>query len=92
MARIAYNATTVGGKMKAEAVDHIRKARDLLTRASALANSITAGGVTPALLESSAEFGVAAGQGASFYTALNNMKTNAAAISDAAIADVDQGG
>jgi hypothetical protein len=92
MARIVYNSTTIGGKMVAEAVDHIRKGRDLLTRASALANSISAGGVTPALLESSPEFGVVVGQGSNFYTAVNNMKTNAATVSDTAIADIDQGG
>ena len=92
MARIAYNATTIGGSMVAQGVDHIRKGRDLLARATALANSISAGGATPALLESSAEFGVVVGQGASFYAAVNGMKTNAATVADTAIADIDQGG
>lgn len=92
MARITYNATTIGGIMVAEAVDHIRKGRDLLTRAKALADSMSGGGVTPALLEGSAEFGVAVGSGAAFYTAVGNMKTNAATVSDSAIADIDAGG
>ena len=92
MARITYNATTIGGKMIAQGVDDIRKGRDLIARAVSLANSISAGGATPALLESSPEFGVAVGAGATFYTALNNMKTNAATVSDTAIADLDNGG
>lgn len=92
MARITYNAVTIGGKMIAEGMDHIRKGRDLLGRAKSLADSVSGGGVTPALLESSAEFGVATGQGAAFYTAIGNAKTNSATVSDAAIADLDNGG
>jgi hypothetical protein len=92
MARITYNATTIGGKMVAEGIDQIRKGRDLLTRAKSLADSISAGGVTPALLEASPEFGVAVGSGATFYTAIGNAKTNSAVVSDAAIADLDNGG
>lgn len=92
MARITYNAVTIGGKMVAEAIDHIRKGRDLLNRAKVLADSVSGGGVTPALLEGSAEFGVATGQGSTFYTAVGNAKTNAATVSDSAIADLDNGG
>ncbi len=91
MARISYNTSTIGGSMVAEAVDHIRKGRDLLNRAVAIANAKSGGGVTPANLESSAEFGVATGEGSTFYTAINNMKTNAATVSDTAIADLDNG-
>jgi hypothetical protein len=98
MARITYNADSVGGIMLARGVDHIRKGRDLISRAKSLADSISAGGVTPALIEGQPEFGVpvhatAPGTyGALFYTALGNMKTNAATVSDAAIADLDNGG
>jgi len=92
MARIGYSATTIGGKMVAEAADHISKAQDLLARAKSLADSVSGGGVTPAALEGSAEFGVVAGQGSNFYTAIGNMKTNAATVSDSALADIDQGG
>jgi len=92
MARITYNATTIGGTMVAEGIDHIRKGRDLLMRAKSLAASVSAGGTTPALLESSAEFGVLASQGGAFYTAIDNAKTNAATVTDAAIADLDNGG
>lgn len=91
MPRILYNTETIGGQMIAEAVDHFRKGRDLLNRAVGIANSKSAGGVTPVDLESSAEFGVATGSGSAFYTAINNMKTNAATVSDTAIADLDNG-
>lgn len=46
--------------MVAEGVDHIRKGRECLERATSLMNSISAGGATPALLEASLEFGVTA--------------------------------
>ena len=92
MARITYNTTTVGGKLVAQAVANVRNARDELNRVVAMMNSMTAGGVTPALLESSAEFGVAVGQGANFYAAINNMKANTATVSDSAIGDIDNGG
>jgi hypothetical protein len=91
MARITFSSATIGGKMVAEGVDHIRKGRECLERAVALANSISAGGATPALLESSVEFNVAVGQGAEFYTAVNGMKVSAATVTDSAIADIDMG-
>ena len=92
MARITYDASKIGGIMVAEAVDHIAKAQDLLDRAKSLADSISAGGVTPAALEGSAEFGVATTLGDEFYAALAAMKTNAATVTVAAIADLDMGG
>ena len=92
MVRVTYSSATIGGTMVAEGVDHIRKGRELLERATSLMNSISAGGATPALLESSVEFGVAVGQGSAFYSAVNEMKVNAAAVTDAAIADIDMGG
>ena len=91
MARITYDPATIGGAMVAEGVDHIRKGRECLERAKSLADSISGGGTTPALLESSPVFSVVEGSGSSFYTALNNMKTNAATVTDGAIADIDMG-
>lgn len=92
MARTSYNSTTIGGIMVAEAVDHISKAKALLNRAKALADSITGGGVTPALLEGSVEFNVVSGQGSNLYTAISNMKANVGAVTDSAISDIDMGG
>ena len=92
MARIVYGSTTIGGLMVAEAVNHVRMAKDILNRAKSLADSISGGGVTPVNLESSAEFNVISGQGSNFYTAISNMKANIASITDSAIADIDMGG
>ena len=92
MARITYDASKIGGIMVAEAVDHIAKAQALLSRAKSLADSITGGGVTPESLEASPEFGVAAGLGDEFYSAIAAMKTNAATVTVASIADIDMGG
>lgn len=91
MARVTFNSATIGGAMVAEGVDHIRKGREALERATALMNAISAGGATPALLEASVEFGVAASQGSAFYDAVNTMKVNAATVTYAAIADIDMG-
>jgi hypothetical protein len=92
MARITYDPLKIGSVMVAEAVDHIAKAQALLARAKSLADSISAGGAQAANLEGCAEFGVAASQGSAFYSAVAAMKTNAATVTAAAIADVDQGG
>ena len=92
MARIVYGSTTIGGLMVAEAVNHVRMAKDILNRVKSLADSISGGGVTPANLESSTEFNVVSGQGGNFYTAVSNMKANIASITDSAIADIDMGG
>lgn len=91
MARITYDSSKIGGALVAQAVDHIRKAQECLERAVAMANSIAAGGTTPALLEASPEFGVAAGQGSTFYTAVNNMKVSALTVTAASIGDLDMG-
>ena len=92
MARITYDASKIGGVMVAEAVDHIAKAQYLLARAKTLADAITAGGTVAANLESSPEFGVAVGGGQAFYDAVSTMKANAATVTAASIADIDQGG
>lgn len=89
--RVSYNAATIGGALVAEGVDHLRKGRECLERAVSMANSVCDGGLTPALLEASTEFGVATAKGSAFYTALGNMKTNSATGTDAAIADLDMG-
>lgn len=91
MSRITFSSATIGGAMVAEGVDHIRKGRECLERATSLMNSISAGGATPSLLESSVEFGVATSQGQAFYDAVNGMKVNAATVTDATIADIDMG-
>ena len=91
MARIPYSSTTIGGSMLAEAVNHVRKARDILARTKALVESVSVGGTVMTNLEGSAEFNVASGKGSSFYDAVSNMKANCDVITDAAIAEIDMG-
>ena len=93
MARITYNeSVTFGGLILAEAVDHLIQAQQKLSRVKSLADSLSAGGASPALLEGSAEFGVKTGDGAAFYAAVADMKTNAGTVTASALADLDQGG
>lgn len=92
-ARIAYNgALVVGGKLVADAVKNLIAAREQLDRAVAVANAISGGGVTPTNLEGSPEFNVGAGQGAAFYTAISDTKTNLASIAATTLANLDPGG
>lgn len=90
--RVNYDASKIGSKLVAEGIDHLIKARAALLRAKSLADALSSGGVTPAALEGSAEFGVNTGEGSAFYTALNVVKTNLATITDLSLANLDAGG
>ena len=85
-ARIGYTNTPV--KL---AVNYIILAQQQLARAKAEADCITGGGVTPANLEGSAEFGVTSGQGSVFYTCFTGMAANLAAVTASELAKLDQG-
>lgn len=90
--RYVYNAgAQVGGAHIANATRFVIEAQQEINRAVAVANQVTGGGGTPANLEGSAEFGVGVGQGANFYTAINNLKTLLAAITPASLGDLDAG-
>lgn len=90
--RIIYNALAVGGIHLANAARYAILAKQEIARAKAIADSVTAGGVTPANLEGTSEFAAAAGQGSALYTAIANLNTNLATATAAQLADVDQGG
>lgn len=94
MARIVYSPTTVGGLMLSEAVDHIRKGRDLLVRAKALADAVTGAGSDVAKLEGDTAFGVpaVAGNGSLCYYGLSDFKTACDTATDALIGQLDMGG
>lgn len=92
MARIVYDASKIGSKLVAEAVDLIAQAQYKIGRAKALADSITNGGASPAALEGSPEFGVAIGSGAAFYSAVSAVRANALLVTAQSIADLDNGG
>ena len=90
--RLTYNASAaMGGQNVAVAVRYIQLAQQAIASAVTVANSITGGGVTGANLEGSPEFGCAAGQGANFYTAINNLKTNLATVTATEIGDLFAG-
>ena len=91
--RFSYNATAdIGGIHVANAARYAILAQQEINRAVEIANQMTGGGVTPVNLEGAPEFGLAVGQGATFYTALNNLKTNLAVVTSAQLANLDAGG
>jgi len=84
--RIVYSTTAVAGGMHlANAVRLAVAAQQEINLAVQVANQVTAGGVTPANLEGSGEFGAAAGQGATLLTAMTNLQTDLNAIAAAQI-------
>jgi hypothetical protein len=91
MTRIVYDKTSPFGGLFSIDVSALVKATSDMKRIKAVADSLTAGGVTPANLEvpGCKEFGVAAGQGVAFYADLQNILAGLAAITT--LADLDQG-
>ena len=90
--RITYaTSNPVGGQHVAVAVRYIEMAQQEIALAMQVANSLTGGGVTPANLEGSTEFGAAVGQGAALYTAMNNLKANLATVTAAQLGDLFSG-
>ena len=90
---MTYAPTAIGGVMLAEAINHIRAARDIMNRANALMNAVTSANSNDlASLEGSVEFGVSAGNGSLFYTSVNNMNTTLSGCTDGMIASLDMGG
>lgn len=90
--RITYNtAAANGGQHVATAVRYTEMAQQEIALAMQVANSVTAGGVTAANLEGSAEFGAASGKGQALYDAMNNFKTNLASVTTTALGDLYAG-
>lgn len=90
--RITYATTAQsGGIHLANAVRYAQLAQQEIALAVGVANSITGGGVTPANLEGSAEFGAATGQGSNLYTAMSNFKANLSTVTTAQISDLYTG-
>lgn len=92
MARIQYDPGTIGGTMIAQAVDHIRKAKDLLDRAKWLADQRSNGGADKPELVGCAEFAVGLDQGAVFYDAIGGLIFYAAQLTANDLAALDMGG
>jgi hypothetical protein len=88
--RIAYGPTSLGGQHLAAAARYIILAQQEIERAKAIADAITGGGVTPANLTASSDFGTVS-DGAGLYTAIGNLNTNLATVTTAQLAALDQG-
>lgn len=93
MAQIPYDQTSPFGSKVYLAIQELRDAQYKILRCIDAANDLTGGGVTPANLEGSKQFGVASGQGANFYNALQSIKSAIIAGGNAlqATVDLDQG-
>lgn len=94
MAHIAYNRNTAFGSLASSAVSRLVQLQFDIAHVMNAANSMTAGGATPANLESgdgALNFGVPVGQGANFYGNLQSIKAGLDAIASATIADMDLG-
>jgi hypothetical protein len=90
--RITYNQTASGGQHLSLAIHYATLALQEANRAQTIASAVTAGGVTQANLENSAEFGAATGQGATLYSAMITLQTDLQAIQTAQLlANLDQG-
>jgi hypothetical protein len=96
MATIGYNIASPFGAKVSSSVSALKLAQTNVARCIDMANDLTVGGTVPANLEGSAQFGVAVGQGANFYNALQAL---AAAVFSSpanrtpiqATVDLDQG-
>lgn len=96
MANIGYNGTSPFGARILTCIRDIKDAQAQLQRCIDMANNMTNGGTTPANLEGSTQFGVAAGQGLNFYNALASLNSALFAVPASrtplqASIDLDQG-
>lgn len=89
MARLTFVRTSPFGSQVNQIVNGLVYAQQHLVEIKKVADLLTAGGASPAGLEGSAEFGVASGQGAAFYTDLQSIIAGVNAI--ACLPDLDQG-
>lgn len=89
-ARISYSTTASGGIHLANFARYMILAEQELTRAYNIAVQVTAGGVTPANLEGSSEFGVTVGQGAVLQSAMIAFNSAVAALNTSVAANLSQ--
>jgi hypothetical protein len=96
MARVKYDQTTPFGSKMYLTIQAFKTIQANLPRIKQVADAMTGGGATPAALEGSAEFGVAVGQGANFYSAIQSLDAAAFTTPSSwtpvqATIDLDQG-
>jgi len=91
MAYIAIDRTKLISNEIAELVNQAIEFKQRAARVMSLINSVTAGGATPANLESG-DGGVPAGQGATVYSTVHDVIWyNANAMSDSLMSSLDRG-
>lgn len=84
MSIILYSATTVGGKLTAEAVARLKSCVDDLSMLKEMMDQATGGGATASLLEGHPLFGVGTGDGQNFYDTVVGLKV---AVSESTVPD-----
>lgn len=90
--RILFDDSTLGGGMIKRAANYLILAQYELSRAKALADAVTGGGVTKTNLDGSSEFGTTVVDGTSLYDWIANAKANAASVTSAELAKIDHNG
>lgn len=89
--RIQYGSSSIGGIHQANAVRYTILAQQEQLRAKAWMDSITANGVTPANLDSNADFGTTGANGAVLYSAAVTLNTALQALNSALLSNLDPG-
>jgi len=90
MSRIILPANTLVGRKLLNINVQIIDAANAVSRLKAIADQITNNGVSPALLESSPESSVPAGQGNAIYSGIGQIKTALDGLA-ALVSAIDQG-
>lgn len=90
MARILLSTGTLVGRRMLSITAQVIQLTGDISRIKAIVDQITAGGLTPALLESSLEGGVPAGQGAAVYAGIQSLQAAVAGLA-VLVAELDQG-
>lgn len=91
MSRIAYDRTTIFGKMTAETINDMLNATATLSRLKNTMDDAVGSGPTWANLESG-DFGVSSGNGEAFYNTVVSLMAAMTAIAPFTINSLDMGG
>lgn len=91
-AQLYDTGAPAAGKKVYDAVQHVIAAKKLLAQAFESAVYASNAGANGAALETNVDFGVAAGGGAAFYTALQSLITNLNTVTEQQCADFDGSG
>ncbi len=93
---IGYDRTTPFGSKISVAIQSLELAMANFKRVKEQMDALSGGGATPAALEGSAQFGVAVGQGAAIYAAVQSINASIFSVAASytpiqAVTNLDQG-